>query len=183
VRLTEWERKLVARRAYGEYGVNESIDRIWREHRKKNRTPEDAPYLEFMRVVYKKTFDWDDYVEAALPLHALHPYPWGPVGEPEVHPNPNPGGACAEPPKKRKRRKRRTPEQVIQEAEIAPPVPPAPVKKKRRRRRKASPKEEIVPPEPPEEPEGPPEETTEDGMVMGDDGFMWLPPGWEPLEE
>jgi hypothetical protein len=176
VKLTEREKKLVARRAHGEYAVNDPVERIWRAHRKKNRNPEDAPYLEFMRVVHKKNHTWDEYAEVMKPLLDLHPYPWGPIGQPEVKPVLEPvyDGVPEKKPKKRKRR-RRTPEQVIQEAEIAPPSPP---KKKRRRRRKAPREAKTDAPEAPEEPsEG------KDGMVMDDDGFMWLPPGWEPLEE
>jgi hypothetical protein len=77
-RLTDYDKSIIARRAYGEYAIDEICTKIWRTHGRKNRNPDDQVYVKFLRVVYgKKAHTWDEYESAAQPIVDLHPDPWG----------------------------------------------------------------------------------------------------------
>ena len=72
--MTPAEKRLVARRAYGEYAVQSNCERIWR-HRDK---AECSVYIDLLAVACsgrKETFaEWKVVAE---PVIALHPDPWG----------------------------------------------------------------------------------------------------------
>jgi len=75
--LSEHERRLIARRASGEYAIVSRVEKIVREH-KKNRDPADANLLEFARLVTKKTWSWDEYSRLQKIVLEEAPEPWGP---------------------------------------------------------------------------------------------------------
>ena len=91
--MTDREKELVARRAYGEYAVNDHCARIWEKWRKKRR---GSIYIEFLRVIHKPGYTWDEYEAVARPVQDAHPKEPSP-------PSPEPAPARS----RRKRRKRK----------------------------------------------------------------------------
>jgi hypothetical protein len=77
MRLTDDEKILIARRAGGEYAVNVPVTAIWRKHNRKNRSPDDKIYLDFMRVIHKKSHTWEEYEKVVRPVIEAHPDPLG----------------------------------------------------------------------------------------------------------
>lgn len=73
MQLTDAEKQLVLRRAKGEYAVDDCCRRIWNAHGKKNRCPEDAPYIEFLRVVVCKTINLKSYEATQRVLLGMQP--------------------------------------------------------------------------------------------------------------
>ena len=67
--MTDHEKELVARRAYGEYAVNEHCTRIWEKYRRKER----SIYTDFLRVIHTGGHTWEEYESAVLPIHKEHP--------------------------------------------------------------------------------------------------------------
>lgn len=74
--MTDGEKRLVARRAAGEYAVLDACQRIWRAYRRKER----SVYTAFLDVIFGNKADgrasldrWDDYVAAARAVLLLHP--------------------------------------------------------------------------------------------------------------
>jgi len=76
VKLSVEEKKIIAQRAAGSYAILARLGEIIRAHRK-NRIPEDAPYLAFGRLVMKRSWDQGDYEEKQAVVLALFPEPFG----------------------------------------------------------------------------------------------------------
>jgi len=74
--LTEGERNLIAQRAGGSYAIIPNIRQIVQEQ-VKNRNPDDAVFLEFARLVIRKSFEWDEYEVQAKSILAIIPFPFG----------------------------------------------------------------------------------------------------------
>jgi len=91
--MTDHEKELVARRAYGEYAVNEQCTRIWEKYRKKLR---GSIYIEFLRVIHKKSYSWEEYEVAARSIHKEHPREPSPAFGPEPGPEPEHEGLLAD---------------------------------------------------------------------------------------
>ena len=60
--LTEYEKLLVVRRAWGEYAISNCIRKLVTEQRK-NRTLEDRPFLEFARLTVKSSYSMDELID------------------------------------------------------------------------------------------------------------------------
>ena len=74
--MTAAEKRLVARRAAGEYAILDSCQRIWSVYRRKER----SVYTDFLRVIFSKGGDgraslvnWDEYEAAARAVLVQHP--------------------------------------------------------------------------------------------------------------
>jgi len=76
VPLSDYDKGLIARRAGGEYGMNAILHRILLDNRK-NREPDEADYLDFLRLVTKKSWDWGEYEALQRKILDRHPYPFG----------------------------------------------------------------------------------------------------------
>lgn len=102
MKLTEAERLLIARRAHGEYAIIPNVRKIVEAHRK-NRRPEDAVFLDFARLVMRKSWDWDDYERLARAVLEVIPEPYGTPWWKKPRTEPKPAGATPAPKKKKKR--------------------------------------------------------------------------------
>jgi hypothetical protein len=100
VPLTDKEKTTIACRAAGSYAVIPSIRRIVRDQAK-NRTPEDQVFLDFARLILKKSFRWEDYEPKARAVLAIIPEPFGPCWSSKI--------SNLEPPVEEKPKKRRNP--------------------------------------------------------------------------
>jgi len=96
LKLTDQEKTLIAKRAHGSYAIIPNMRRIVDAHRK-NKNPEDAPFLAFARLALKKSYAWDDYERLARAVLAIIPEPYGtpfwklpPKEDPEDAPLPVP---------------------------------------------------------------------------------------------
>ena len=76
MKLSDEEKKIIAQRAAGSYAILARLGEIIRAHRK-NRNPEDLPYLEFGRLVVKRSWDQDAYEEKQRVVIDLFPAPFG----------------------------------------------------------------------------------------------------------
>jgi len=93
--LTDQEKNYIARRAAGSFAIIPAVQRIVEAH-KKNRNPDDAVFLEFARLVLRKSFTWDEYERQSQLVAAIIPHPFGipwhlkeklePADAPEVAP-------------------------------------------------------------------------------------------------
>ncbi len=77
MKLTHDEKLTIAQRAAGSYATISKLRRIVEDH-KRNRDPDDAPYLEFGRLVLKQTWTWPDYERLQRGVLNLWPEPFGP---------------------------------------------------------------------------------------------------------
>ena len=104
--LSDREKELIARRAGGEYAIIPTIRNILTKHQK-NRNPEDAPFLDFARLVLRKTIPWDEYMSQAKIVLDLYPEPFGPPWNKQGLEGPIPGPYPeSEAPKKKTKKKR-----------------------------------------------------------------------------
>lgn len=73
VSLTERDKELIARRAAGEYACAPQLRKI----SLKSRDPDDAVYLDFLRLVLQRSFNIEDYERLQLKVLEQHPHPFG----------------------------------------------------------------------------------------------------------
>ena len=97
--LSEEERRIIAQRAAGSYAILPRLRRLMQDH-KKNRSPEDAVFLEFGALVLKKSWDWAEYERLQRLVLTEVPEPWGP----QVRRKERPAGDVDEVPKPKKKR-------------------------------------------------------------------------------
>lgn len=90
--LTDYESKMVVRRARGEYAVHDIVTQIYRA--KAKSAPRSCPYMAFLHVVCsRREAKWPEIEPVMRAVLALHPHPSKPVpvvavepSEPEAQP-------------------------------------------------------------------------------------------------
>lgn len=75
MRLTNEEKDLIARRAGGEYAVDDRVRRIVSTH-KKNHNVVDDVFLSFARLIQGRSWPWPEYQKRAGLVVSLRPVLW-----------------------------------------------------------------------------------------------------------
>lgn len=72
--LTDYEKEMIAGRAYGSYASIPKLKVLLSKHNRKNRHAGDLIYLEFLRcALSKRDVEWDEYTRLARRVTAMHP--------------------------------------------------------------------------------------------------------------
>jgi hypothetical protein len=74
--LTDRERNIIAQRAAGSYAIVPQLQKIIIDHRK-SKSIKDMPFLEFGRLVMKKSWDRDEYERLQRAVLNIIPHPFG----------------------------------------------------------------------------------------------------------
>ena len=92
-------------RAGGAYGIIPEIRKIVAKHAE-NTNPDDAVFLEFSRLVVKKSIKLGEYERLQLAVLEIVPRPFGMVWSKSAPPDPLPGPYPESEPKKKRPKKR-----------------------------------------------------------------------------